>query len=105
MGLFEFSSEYYKDALENLRRKHTTFSEKFVWSVDDAMGEDQFGKPDLSLYWKHMDGQIKKTIVDKRTGFEKVEWAKRHKGWPDHGFACEYGQIALAAFNGWLTIE
>jgi hypothetical protein len=94
MSLFEFSSEYFKDILENLRSGRT----KNKWSVLDKMG-------DMAVYWKHMDGEVKTTVVNKLTGYTKVEWRKRHRDWPNHGFDCETLQIAIAMSFGLLSSE
>ncbi len=91
MNLFEFSADYFKDILDDLRKRRSTFARNFVWSADENMMDD------MGVYWKHMDGQIKKTIVLK-SGWEKQEYRPRGRYWPDHIYACEYAQIAQAMF-------
>lgn len=98
MVLFEFSSDYFKDLLDGLRTRRTTFARKFEWSVADNIMED------MQVYWRHMDGQHKVTNT-KRNGYQTVEWKPRGQYWPDHLFACEYLQIAVALFNNWFALE
>lgn len=95
MNLFQFSGDYFKDILENLRARRTGYA----WSVHDKMFED------MALYWKHLDGEHKITIVNKITGREKLEWRPRHRDWPQHWFDMEVLQIAAAMFAGFFTVE
>lgn len=93
MNLFEYSDDYIKDALQNLRGGKT----QYQWSVCDEMSCEQ--------YWKEMDAEHKVTVLNKRTGFTKVEWQKRHKDWPNEAFDLEKMQTAAAMFYGLFEVE
>jgi hypothetical protein len=95
MDLFEFSGEYFKDLLENLRKdKQGQGGHK--WSVDAKVACDE--------YWRHLDAKIKKSIFNKRTGKTDYQWALRSEHSPDHLDDCEIEQIAYAAFLGFLNL-
>lgn len=68
----------------------------YKWSVEESMATEE--------YWRHLDGQHKIT-ERKFNGIVESKWVPRHKDWPDHGFACEYGQVAAAAFLRLLPLE
>ena len=93
MGLFEFSAEFFKDILENLRLGKGGM----VWSVPASMATEE--------YWRHLDGQYKVQHLDKWSGRIVQKWIKRSEHWPDHLFACEYGQAAAANFLQLLPVE
>jgi hypothetical protein len=93
MNLLEFSADYFKDIIDNLRSGRTAYK----WSVAENMSSPE--------YWKHMDGEHKVTVINKVTGYERVEWRPRHRDWPNHGFDCEVLQIAVANLLGIFRIE
>lgn len=92
--LFEFAADFFKDVLTNMRKG---VGGNFKWSVPEKMATE--------LYWKHMDGQVKKSRVNKQTNFEVPQWEKRHRHWPDHIFSCEVQSTAYAAFLGVFNLE
>jgi hypothetical protein len=93
IDLFEFAADYFKDILENLRKGKGGYT----WEVVEAMATDE--------YWRHMDGQLRAPTYNKRTGRVTTEWVKRSRHWPDHLFACEYAQVALASFYEFFSLE
>ena len=94
MTLFEFSGDFFKDILDRLRKGKS--SDK--WSVSDEVGKDE-------EYWRHMDGEYKDSVHNKRTGRVTWGWVKRGPHWPNHWFDCEVMQIAGANFFKWLSVE
>lgn len=98
--LFEFSSDYFKDRLEKLRAG----AGGFKWSVSLDMKLSGNGM-DMSVYWKHMDSNIKKEVVDRRTQLTNVIWAKRSSHFPDHLYDCEVMQTAMASDLGFFNVE
>jgi hypothetical protein len=93
MDLFEFSADFYKDILANLRRGQGGFK----WAVAEAMATEE--------YWRHLDGQYKIAVENRFDGRIKMMWKKRHRYWPDHMFACEVMNVAGASFFGLLPID
>jgi hypothetical protein len=92
MSLFEFSSDYIKDILEDLRKGEAGHK----WSVSPAMNNE--------VYWRHLDAKIKVSEFKRRTGKTVMHWQKRSQHWPDHLDDCEIMQIALAAFFGIIDL-
>ena len=93
MGLFEFSADFFKDILQNLRAGQGGFQ----WAVPQAMATEE--------YWRHLDGQYKVASLNKWDGRVRMRWIKRSAHWPDHLFACEVEQVAAANFFGLFPIE
>lgn len=92
--LLEFMSESFKDILARLREgKDMTFK----WSVAREVATEE--------YWRHMDGEIKRYLLNKKTGRTRYEWVKRGKTWPNHLFDCEVMQLAAATYLGLLNEE
>jgi hypothetical protein len=87
LSLFEFSGDYFKDVLKEMRQPGNG---KFQWSVSKQMDDD--------VYWRHMDGEIKKAVYNPRDGKVTHIWARRGNFWPNHLWDCEVMQVALAAF-------
>jgi hypothetical protein len=85
LGLLEFSGEVLKDMLDRLRRGRASVP----WEVTDVADD---------VYWKHMDAEWRRPILDARTGRTKYLWVKRSSRWPDHLRDCEVMQIAGALF-------
>ena len=92
MSLFEFSSDYIKDILEDLRKGEAGHK----WSVSPQMDNEE--------YWRHLDAKIKVAEFNKRTGRTVMKWQKRSQHWPDHLDDCEIMQIGLAAFFGIIDL-
>jgi hypothetical protein len=92
MSLFEFSSDYIKDVLEDLRKGEAGHK----WSVSPQMDNED--------YWRHLDAKIKVAEFNKRTGRTVMKWQKRSQHWPDHLDDCEIMQIGLAAFFGIIDL-
>ena len=91
MQLFEFSTPYFQDVLEAMRKDSNR------WSVIKEIATDE--------YWQHIDGDEKVKIVNKKTGFTIYEWQRRNSRWPDHLRLCEVHQLALAAFYELYKLE
>lgn len=91
--LFEFAADFFKDILVNMRAGKGLIK----WSVPKSMATD--------LYWKHMDGQVKKERVNKMTNLVTLKWEKRHRHWPDHIYACEVMQVAFASALNIIELE
>jgi Phage terminase large subunit (GpA) len=92
--LLEFMSESFKDILARLREGKDM---AFKWSVARDVASDE--------YWRHLDGEIKRYQLNKKTGRTRYEWVKRGKTWPNHGFDCEVMQIAAATYLGVFNEE
>lgn len=92
INLLEFSADFFKDILENMRKGQGGYK----WSVDEKVATEE--------YWRHMDGQHK-VMLQKFDGTTRMQWMPRHRDWPDHLFACEYGQVAAASFLRFFPIE
>lgn len=92
MSLFEFSSDFIKDILEDLRKGEAGHK----WSVSPQMNTED--------YWRHMDAKIKVSVFNKATGRTTMKWQKRSQHWPDHGDDCEIMHIGLAAFFGRIDV-
>jgi hypothetical protein len=103
MNILEFAGDYFKDVLEGFRRGVTKEGgdkdnpiKGFTWKVAKGM--------DNELYWRHMDAEIKMTVLDRRTNRVASKWVPRGaKGGigthvANHGFDCEVMQCVKAAF-------
>lgn len=86
LSLFEFSSDFFQDILENLRARKAGYE----WRVSAEMATDE--------YWTHLDGAVKQPVFNKLTGRVVHKWVMRGRLWPDHGRDCEKIQVAAAAF-------
>jgi hypothetical protein len=85
ISLLEFSADFYKDVLEQMRLS----KDGWEWKVSEQLSTPE--------YWRHMDAEIKASQQSK-TGFVKWAWVKRSKLWPDHLRDCEVLQTAHANF-------
>ena len=90
--LLEFSGDFFKDILANLRKKIG-----YKWSVTDAVASDE--------YWKHLDAEVKEPVFNAKTGHTNHIWKQRSKHWPNHWLDCEVMQIAAACNLEWFLIE
>lgn len=97
--LFEFSSDYFKDRLEKLRAG----AGGFKWSISEGIKLSE--GMTLEVYWKHMDSNVKREVVDKRTQLTNVVWCKRSSHFPDHLYDCEVMQVAAASDLGFFNVE
>lgn len=77
--MLEFSGDPFKDMLERLRHGKAG---GYEWSVSEQMDKSEF-------YWRHMDAEERIRTINKRTNYEKVEWAKKSPKYPNHLFDCE----------------
>lgn len=93
LSLFEFSGDFFKDILDNLR-KHRVSGK---WSVAQSVSTE--------TYWRHMDCETRTAILSKATGRTTYNWLPRSAHWPNHLYDCEVMQIAFAAFLGFLNVE
>jgi hypothetical protein len=93
MELFEFSGDYFKDVLDNLRKSRGGYT----WSVAADVASDD--------YWRHMDAEVKAGEFNRRTGRTTFRWQQRSKHWPNHLFDCEVLQVAGANFFGIFNPE
>lgn len=93
ISLLEFSGDFYKDILENLRAGKAGAK----WEVLESMASEE--------YWRHMDCEQKTAVFSKQTGRTQWVWLPRSKHWPNHLFDCEVIQVSGATFFGWLNIE
>lgn len=91
--LMEFATNPVKDILQRLRRRKTDIR----WEVPEKLGNE--------VYWRHLDAEKLKEIVNPRTGRTKLEWCLRSRYWPNHLFDCEVMQIAAAILTGGLRPE
>ncbi len=92
MQLFEFSADFYEDILEILRK-----NKKFRFAISEQMNNEEF--------FRHMDGTIKATKINKFTGHTEERWIARHRYWPNHIRDCYRNQCAAASFHKLLPIE
>ena len=86
MWVLESSVSVLKDMLERLRRG----SGLRKWEVSKDVATDE--------YWQHMDGEIRRTRINRRTNQPVWEWVKRSAKWPNHLLDCEVMQISGAMF-------
>ena len=93
MNLLEFSGDYFKDVLQNLRASKGGNS----WSVSDGLNSE--------TYWRHMDAEIKIAKMNKFSGRTNHVWEMRSQHWPNHLLDCEVLQIVAAAFFSILKID
>lgn len=93
MSLFEFSGDFFKDILANLRAGKAGCK----WEVLQSAATEE--------YWRHLDAESKVAVFSKQTGLTQHVWLPRSKHWPNHMGDCEVMQVALASFFGWLKIE
>ena len=93
LSLLEFSSDFSKDILTNLRAQRGGYT----WKVCNTMATDE--------YWTHMDGEMKVPVFNKMTGRTVHRWQRRGKLWPNHGLDCENQQVATANFFGLFEIK
>lgn len=84
--LFEFSADWFKDLLAELRAQKGVVK----WGVSDAVATDE--------YWRHMDGEMKQRERSAKTGMTRYAWVRRGTSWPNHLFDCEVMQLAVAQF-------
>lgn len=92
-SLFEFSGDFFKDILQNLREKKGGYD----WSVAESVSNDE--------YWQHMDAEVKSAVQSKYSGRTIHEWRKRSAHWPNHLFDCEVEQVAFANFHKFFTLQ
>lgn len=97
MMLIEFASDWFKDLLAAMRNPGKARETGTSWSVIRSMSTDE--------YWRHMDGEIKKENLNRRTGTVKYEWVKRSQRWPNHLLDCEVMQVVSAVFYGLLSVD
>jgi hypothetical protein len=88
MMLLQFDSSFFKDVLVRLRAGKGGY--KWTVSADAASNE----------YWRHLDAEVKRELVNKKTGRAKLEWVLRSERWPNHMLDCEVMQIALSSWFG-----
>lgn len=93
MTVLEFSSDFYKDILEAMREGKGNFK----WSVLNEMASPE--------YWRHMDGEFKAPLFNKRTGKTEYVYQRRSQHWPNHLYDCENIQIAAANFFRLVDVE
>ena len=84
--LFEFSADWFKDLLAELREQKGVVK----WGVSEAVATD--------TYWRHMEGEVKQRERSARTGAIRYSWVRRNSAWPNHLFDCEVLQLAFAQF-------
>ncbi len=92
ISLFEFAAEFFKDRLQALREKRDP---KYNWTISPELDTDE--------YHEHMRGQVRREVV--KYGRLVIEWMRRSRHAPDHLFACEYMQVAVATALGLLENE
>jgi hypothetical protein len=92
MLLLEFDSGFFQDLLEKIRNKSSTVK----FSIPEAMA--------TQVYFRHMDGAVKREIVNKMTGRMEYRWVSRARYWPDHIRDCEKLQLVAAVFHRRLPL-
>jgi len=50
------------------------------------------------VYYKHLDGEVRKAMAHATTGRITYRWVRRSKRWPNHLLDCEVMQICAAVF-------
>ena len=93
MELFEFSGDVFKDILETLRSGKA----QWKWAVKTEVATDE--------YWRHLDGEIKGMVRNRKTGKTTYGWEPRSQHWPNHMLDCEVQLIALASYMGLFPID
>lgn len=92
ISLFEFAAEFFKDRLQALREQRDP---RYHWTIAPEMDNDE--------YHEHMRGQVRREVI--KYGRPVIEWTRRHRHAPDHLFACEYMQVAVATALGILDYD
>ena len=82
LNLFEFSGDFFKDLLANLRAGRGGHR----WTVPAAMATEE--------YWRQLDAEIKTPAFSRVTGKTHHQWLPRSKHWPNHLLDCETLQVA-----------
>ena len=93
MNLLEFTGDFFKDVLANLRAGKGGHK----WKVPESMANEE--------YWRHMDAEVKTAVLNPRTGRTTYEWRKRSQHWPNHWFDDEVQQVAGASFLRFFNLE
>lgn len=91
--LFEFSGDFFKDRLQDLRERKGGTN----WTVRPEVATEEF--------WRHLDAEELVHVVDRKTGRGTHAWRQRSSTWPNHMLDCEVMQLALAASLGFLPTE
>jgi hypothetical protein len=93
LSLFEFSGDFFKDVLANLRAGRGGFK----WTVPEAMATED--------YWRQLDAEVKTAVFSRVTGRTTHQWLPRSKHWPNHLLDCETLQVAAASFFRFFNLE
>lgn len=94
LSLFMFSTDFFKDILEQLRRGRG----QWRWTVVEALKESE-------EYWLHLDAEVNAPVKTRTSSKTVLSWQLRDKRWPNHLLDCEVLQLALANFLNIFKIE
>ena len=86
IDLYHWASDPVKDVLGKLRS-----GQGAKWEVPDDAGQE---------YERQINGDVKKEMVNKRTGRSEWRWVRRHA---NHYWDCEAMQVAAALMLGILA--
>lgn len=86
-----WSNPSIKDIVARMRDKE---SSPVKWGIVKEYATEE--------YFRHLDGEYKKAVVDKRTGRVVRRWVLRNSRWENHLFDCECMNAAAAMFLGIL---
>lgn len=89
-----WSNPTVKDILATLRKGDRA---PVRWEVPEQYATDD--------YFRHLDGEYKRSQYNARTGKTKWVWQQRGRRWPNHLFDCEAMQIAVAVRIGLLNTK
>jgi len=103
---FRFSNEQAKDALARHRDGHrirqgSAAPPRWVNPIPQTAEE----KREEEEYDRQLNSEFKRTIIDRRTGKEKMRWLPVAAGRPNHYWDCEVMQMVAAAIAGYLGEE
>jgi hypothetical protein len=86
IDLYHWASDPIKDVLGKLRA-----GQGAKWEVADDAGEE---------YERQLNGDVKKELINKKTGRSEWRWVRRHE---NHYWDCEAMQVAAALMLGILS--
>jgi Phage terminase large subunit (GpA) len=85
LDVLEFAGEFFKDILAALRLGKGGFR----WIVNETMATDE--------YWRQMDAESKRPMVQRKTGRVVTTWQKRSSHQANHLLDCEVNQLVSAS--------
>lgn len=100
LDLFEFSGEFFKDVLENLRQGEGGYTWAIHPQIGTGMRDDVDNTQATATYWEHLDAEQKKEWFNRKTGKTEYSWRPRYDKADNHLMDCEVQMLALAYYLG-----